>query len=433
LLRVVEKAGRYGLQWSGWSSFIAFALLGFYLVTRGHYTGRLPFWLELKQLVLGTLSAMLIDAGIRGLIFAAPFGFETVVRWLLLVPAVLLTRQATKVILQRYDLWDVRALVIDQRTEPHDAGRILGFVLEPGYRSVATVTLAEAAAWSEQLLASTMKNIGCVFVVLVVRAADPDGMAAERTMISLLDRTGIRYAIVPTFHNYVIPTIGYSNRHSFRPGAVMLVRNNRMGRRARRLAKSAFDRLLAGLLLVIVSPLFLFLLLKLRADGSSALFEHTRIGADGKPFQCLKFRTMVPNADEILLELLDRDPIARAEWVAKRKLSNDPRITHLGRFLRTTSLDELPQLLNVLRGDMSMVGPRPIVAEEVRHYGHDFIYYCGTKPGITGLWQVSGRSGTTYEERVRCDVWYAQNWSFWHDCSILLKTIPAVLQRRGAI
>jgi undecaprenyl-phosphate galactose phosphotransferase len=130
--------------------------------------------------------------------------------------------------------------------------------------------------------------------------------------------------------------------------------------------------------------------------------------------------------------VLDSDPRAAAAWAADQKLPNDPRITKIGRFLRRSSLDELPQLFNVLRGEMSLVGPRPIVAAEVARYESDIEYYYEAKPGITGLWQVSGRNDTGYARRVKLDVWYVRNWTLWHDIAILLKTIPAVFLRRGA-
>jgi len=141
---------------------------------------------------------------------------------------------------------------------------------------------------------------------------------------------------------------------------------------------------------------------------------------------------MVVDADLRLRILLDTDKRAAAEWSADQKLSNDPRITKIGRFLRQSSLDELPQLFNVLRGEMSLVGPRPIVPSEVIRYDDDIEYYYAAKPGLTGLWQVSGRNETGYARRVKLDVWYVRNWSLWHDLAILCKTVPAVFLRRGA-
>jgi undecaprenyl-phosphate galactose phosphotransferase len=141
---------------------------------------------------------------------------------------------------------------------------------------------------------------------------------------------------------------------------------------------------------------------------------------------------MVTNSAEALQHVLATDREAAAEWAATQKLRHDPRVTRVGRLLRKTSLDELPQLFNVLRLDMSLVGPRPIVTKEVDRYGDDIAFYYETRPGITGLWQVSGRNTTSYSHRVQLDTWYVKNWTIWHDVAILAKTIPAVLQRRGA-
>jgi undecaprenyl-phosphate galactose phosphotransferase len=162
------------------------------------------------------------------------------------------------------------------------------------------------------------------------------------------------------------------------------------------------------------------------------LFAHRRIGAGGRHFYCLKFRTMVVNADQVLQQILATDPERAAEWRATHKLRDDPRVTRLGKLLRQMSLDEVPQLLNVIRLEMSLVGPRPIVDSEIAHYGEDIAHYYALRPGLTGLWQVSGRSDTSYARRVRLDVWYVNNWTIWHDLAVLLKTIPAVLRREGA-
>ena len=257
-------------------------------------------------------------------------------------------------------------------------------------------------------------------------------LQAERNVISALDRLKVPYALMPALTSNLFPTSRFKSQHFFTPGAVMLVRENQLVRRVSRSLKTALDSIAACFLVVLFSPVFLILFWKVRADGGPALFRHERIGANGKPFHCLKFRTMVTNADQVLQELLLYDAEARAEWATKRKLTHDPRVTAIGSFLRNTSLDELPQLFNVIRGEMSLVGPRPIVQAETHHYGYNLTYYCEAKPGITGLWQVSGRSSTTYDERVKLDVWYVQNWSLWHDGAILFKTIPAVLTRKGA-
>jgi exopolysaccharide production protein ExoY len=219
--------------------------------------------------------------------------------------------------------------------------------------------------------------------------------------------------------------------------AAKLLRHHRVTRQAGLQAgiKRAIDILGAGAILLLILPLMALIILAIRRDGGPALFSHPRIGLGGRSFGCLKFRSMVTDADARLAKLLAEDPAAAAEWAVRRKLARDPRITRIGAFLRSTSLDELPQLLNVLRGEMSLVGPRPVVQQELdQHYSPAATEaYCAMRPGITGLWQVSGRSDTTYAERVALDTRYARDWSLGLDLRILLRTIPAVLQRRGAI
>jgi len=182
----------------------------------------------------------------------------------------------------------------------------------------------------------------------------------------------------------------------------------------------------------LLSPAFGLISLLIRKSGGAALYSHERIGRYGNSFNCLKFRSMRADADKVLGDLLKNDPKARAEWEKDFKLKNDPRITPVGHFLRRTSLDELPQLFNVLRGEMSLVGPRPVVEEELKRYQDNVHYYLQVRPGMTGLWQVSGRNDTSYVERVSLDSWYVQNWSLWYDIAILFKTIDIVLNRKGA-
>jgi exopolysaccharide production protein ExoY len=198
---------------------------------------------------------------------------------------------------------------------------------------------------------------------------------------------------------------------------------------------SLLDLVLATLLLIFLAPLLVALAVAIRlSDGGPALFAHERLGRGGRSFPCLKFRTMAVDADVRLRSLLDTDPHARAEWNATHKLRHDPRVTAIGGFLRRSSLDELPQLINVLRGQMSLVGPRPIVGAEIRRYGRRYADYCSIRPGITGLWQVSGRSDVGYRRRVAMDVLYARRRRRRAGLYlyILLMTAPAVLLRRGA-
>ena len=198
--------------------------------------------------------------------------------------------------------------------------------------------------------------------------------------------------------------------------------------------KTAFDYILTLVGAVFISPLFFYIAYRIKKeDPGPVFFAHTRIGKDGKPFPCYKFRSMVVNSQEMLQKYVVKNPAAREEWERDFKLKDDPRVTPIGKFLRSTSLDELPQIFNVLRGEMSLVGPRPVIQEELdKYYGETAKLYCTVKPGITGLWQVSGRSDIGYDERVALDATYIKYRSMWGDIVILWKTIGVVLMKKGA-
>jgi exopolysaccharide production protein ExoY len=192
-------------------------------------------------------------------------------------------------------------------------------------------------------------------------------------------------------------------------------------------SKRVIDIIAAVSGIVLLAPLLIicFVAIVVTSPGP-VLFRHKRVGFKGKYFGCLKFRTMVTDAPERLRQLLDTDPVAAAEWTTNQKLRNDPRVTAMDAILRKSSLDELPQLFNVLKGDMSIVGPRPVTEEELVRYSSAVSAYQACRPGITGLWQVSGRSTTTFGKRIACDSFYAQNWSITLDAKIIVATIPAV-------
>ncbi|KAB1069576.1 sugar transferase [Methylobacterium planeticum] len=198
-------------------------------------------------------------------------------------------------------------------------------------------------------------------------------------------------------------------------------------------SKRAFDITVALIAVFALSLVFVLVAIAIKLSSRGpVLFKHGRIGRNGERFDCLKFRTMHAAGDAILRDHLDAHPAARAEWQATQKLHHDPRITALGRVLRKSSVDELPQLINILRGDMSLVGPRPIVQSEVPRYGAHIRAYCSVRPGLTGLWQVSGRSDTSYDQRVAFDCEYVARRTFLYDLGIILRTLPAVFAARGA-
>ena len=199
------------------------------------------------------------------------------------------------------------------------------------------------------------------------------------------------------------------------------------------LGKRVFDAAVAVCAILLLLPLLGVVALVIRlTDKGPIFFSHKRMGFGGTSFRCWKFRTMSVDGSRILAEHLARDASAALEWAQTQKLRDDPRVTPIGRFLRASSLDELPQLWNVVCGEMSLVGPRPIVESEAGHYGRAIRFYMSVRPGLTGLWQVSGRSGTTYRRRVALDKAYVVRWSFGKDVLILFKTIPAVLLAKGS-
>ena len=206
--------------------------------------------------------------------------------------------------------------------------------------------------------------------------------------------------------------------------------------RARRSAiKRAIDLVFSSLLLLFIAPFLLVIAVIIKlGDGGSVLFTQERPGVGGRLFRCYKFRTMAMDAEDRLNDLLQNDPQAAEDWRLYKKLKRDPRITPIGRFLRKTSIDEIPQLFNILKGEMSIIGPRPITKREIPEYGTpaDFAIYGAVRPGVLGLWQVSGRSDTDYDRRIQLDARYARDWSIWMDVKILFLGVPVVLFGKGA-
>ena len=196
------------------------------------------------------------------------------------------------------------------------------------------------------------------------------------------------------------------------------------------LAKRAFDVISAGAALLVLSPFFLVIALLIKLDSKGpVIFKHNRIGKNGQPMGLYKFRSMVQDAEEAIKRFT---PEQRKEWETNFKLEHDPRITKIGAFLRKTSLDELPQLLNILKGDLSVVGPRPVIAKELELYGENKDKFLSVTPGLTGYWQAYARSDCSYEQRMEMELYYAEHANFWWDIKIIFVTVGAVLSRKGA-
>jgi Undecaprenyl-phosphate galactose phosphotransferase WbaP len=261
----------------------------------------------------------------------------------------------------------------------------------------------------------------------VVAKADPD---AQTQRLFCREEVGIRDWILMSSLDGYASLWGQAVEVG---GVPALWAHNRLLSPGSRLLKRAVDIVitLASLLLTLPLIAAIIALVRISSPGP-AFYGQERIGRHGRRFKAWKFRTMVVNADEVLEKYLGTDPLLRAEWEANHKLKIDPRVTWIGSFLRKTSLDELPQLWNVLCGEMSLVGPRPIVEAEIDKYADEYEYYVDVLPGITGLWQVSGRNNTTYPERVAFDAYYVKNWSLWLDLYILISTVRVILFREGA-
>ena len=425
--RAIENLTSLGAAWHGWGTLLVLVSLLGYFGGRGHYTTRVPSWTQLGDVVIASLIALACDTFLTVAIYGQEVQVEGLLRWVLLSPCLLLLRTVTRGGLRAAGLWSLRTMIVADASERETAQEALTSDPALGYRVIGTVTPQAAAALPDVDLANMLAGHGADFVVVAVGGGDA---RAEHAVLGALRRTGLPLALVPALRG--LPVIGFRQHYFLGHDIVMLVSNSNLARPFSRVLKAMFDQVAAAMLVVLLAPLLLVLAILVRRDGGPAFYRHRRIGIGGRMFDCIKFRSMAVDADAVLRRVLADDPAAAAEWAATQKLRNDPRVTRVGRFLRRSSLDELPQLFNVLRGEMSLVGPRPIVQAEVERYAGDIEYYYAAKPGLTGLWQVSGRSDMSYARRVRLDVWYVRNWTLWHDIAILFKTIPAVFLQRGA-
>lgn len=406
---------------------VMFGAIVFYLAIHGRYGERITFWHELRLLVCGSFCAIVMAAALgmlAGDVTSRVPAFAGVV--IFAATATAFNRFA-KYLLNYAGVWGCPIVVVGDGPSAAEAEAALTSDRLLGYRFVGRVDPdVLLSAPSTLRLRPVLNRYGANRLLI---ALDVDG-DKQRRLIECALREGVPFAMVPQPHAF--PAFAFEATRAFGQNPMLLSYRNGLSRPVSRMVKAAIDITLAALLLVLSSFLFLILAVASRLDGGPMLYAHRRVGAGGRPFYCLKFRTMVVNADRVLEEALARDPALAAEWEATRKLVDDPRVTRLGRILRKTSLDELPQLINVLRLEMSLVGPRPIVESEVPLYGEAIAQYYATRPGLTGLWQVSGRSNTSYARRVQLDVWYVNNWTVWNDIAVLFKTIPAVLRRQGA-
>ena len=396
-------------------------------MVQGHYHRRIPFWSEARQVILSCIIGLLTSGLFEFISRLHTSQLFLIGTWLVMPVFILSLRRVAKYGLTLAGLWRIPILIVGDRMNMQSASAAL--LSEPilGYHVVDCENLASLAPKAGEL--GWQRLLQQCGAQLVIVAFDPQ-CYPKRDFVESLVREHIPFAMMPQSDG--LPVSGFQWNYFFSHDTMLVTYRNNLAKPLQRIAKIVFDLSVATLALIVLAPLLLLVALLVKLDGGPALFVHTRIGVAGREFKCLKFRSMSVDGDSMLNGLLSRNPASAAEWAATHKLRNDPRVTRIGRLLRKTSLDELPQLLNVLRLEMSLVGPRPIVRHEVPRYAEDIAYYYQARPGITGLWQVSGRSDASYERRVRLDCWYIKNWTVWHDVAILAKTIPVIFNRKGA-
>ncbi len=412
---------------------IQFAVLAsgavFIFFVLGHYRLPVPVWTAYSHIVIICLIMLLADGF---LVYAAKYHLSRlwlVSTWLLAAGLIPFGRVITRRILDGLGIWRIPSLLVGTGEVTDHIRRALAADPTLGYEIIDVIDPAVMETPKNgQLWRQFCEKRGARFVILSLSDQE---MTTYSDLLSDLVWERLPFAVVPSLGG--LPILGFDQLSFIGQDFMMLVAKNNLGQPIRRRVKFVSDIVMASLLTLAFLPIFILFSGLISRDGGSILFRHQRVGQGGRLFDCLKFRTMVPNAQQVLEAHLREHPEDAAEWQEHFKLRNDPRVTPIGRFLRSTSLDELPQLFNVLRGDMSLVGPRPVTEEELPYYGRDVMFYLETRPGITGLWQVSGRSDTSYAQRVMFDTWYVKNWTLWHDIAILAKTIPVVLARKGAV
>ncbi|WP_273404297.1 undecaprenyl-phosphate galactose phosphotransferase WbaP [Actinobacillus porcinus] len=402
-----------------------------------HYTYRKPFWFELKEIFRTLIIFFVIELSI----IALSKLYVSRTFWILTWSVIFILTPAARIILKkvliRTGWYKKDTVIIGTGANAKEVSKALNDETYLGFNLHYFVS-------SDEIKEDDIHGISIINVQGqdLLKSLDIDKTDTQ-FILALDNETTLDYwlrylaknkcrsvSVIPNMRG--IPLYGTDMSFLFSHEMLLLRINNNLAKRSSRILKRTMDIIGSLAIIIALSPVLLVLYFLIKKDGGNAIYGHPRIGRNGKEFKCLKFRSMVVNSKEVLENLLATDPEAKAEWDKDFKLRNDPRITKVGAFIRKISLDELPQLFNVLKGEMSLVGPRPIIKDELERYEEDVDYYLMAKPGMTGLWQVSGRNDVDYETRVYFDSWYVKNWSLWNDIAILFKTVNVVLKRDGA-
>jgi Undecaprenyl-phosphate galactose phosphotransferase WbaP len=408
----------------------------------GDYSRREPFWDGVRTAIAALFVASLPDfaaVALRPWHYSLSGAIES---WAFLVFAIPAMRQGARMILSTAGLWQRRTALIGHGPAAEVAHAALSTSMSLGFDIqwiLSIGTDAELPASLSKLRTMVLANAtdaglllqaaGCDQAILAMTDAE---QSAYPELVQRLSEANVATAIVPPLAQ--IPLGNLRTNVLFGRNILLFQVRDNLRRWPQRVFKRVFDVVGAIFGLIVLSPFFLVLaILVKRQDGGPITYSQIRIGREGVPFRCLKFRTMARDAEQRLASWRENNPDLYEEYVKTYKLKADPRVTRLGKWLRRTSLDELPQLLNILRGEMSFVGPRPVVERElIDFYGPSAQLYMRVRPGLTGLWQVSGRSNTGYAERIAFDEWYILNWSVWYDLIILAQTFGAMISGHGA-
>ncbi|MEQ8403882.1 MAG: exopolysaccharide biosynthesis polyprenyl glycosylphosphotransferase [Oceanicaulis sp.] len=412
----------------GWAILTLAGALGLvaFLRTKGHYRIRQALADQIRPLTQGCVLAILIVSTAQLALGETGLDAGSIAKWLLAPVLILALRFGAREAMKTRGAWFQPVTLIAPHGSAAEGRALLDVNDGHGLTVAGTLDLATFDDLSEAELGARLEALAGETVFL---APDARGQAAASRIAGRLSARGEDFYYRPALGR--IPTQKIDLLDAPPADGLVIRVSDSLARPLAQSFKRVFDVVAAGIALLLLSPALVVIAALIRRDGGPALFSQSRAGRAGSTFACLKFRTMAVDAEDRLAAMLEADPHARAQWDAYQKLDDDPRITTVGAVLRRYSLDELPQLINVLRGEMSLIGPRPMLPEQRGLYGPSLDAYDRMRPGLTGLWQVNGRNATTFEERARLDDWYARNWSLWRDGVIVLRTVRELALARG--
>ncbi|QXN62367.1 undecaprenyl-phosphate galactose phosphotransferase WbaP [Serratia fonticola] len=416
-------------------AFLSILCVAWFLVRLRHYTYRKPFWFELKEIIRTLLIFSVIDLALVAFSKWQFSRYLWLFCWTFSIFLVPFGRFFSRKLLDKLGIWSKKTIILGTGKNAVEAMSALHSEEMLGFDIIAFCDVGSGVISVSGLPVINNEkdfwlNVHPDETHIIVAFEFEESDKVSYWLKSLSKNKCRSVTVVPSLRG--VPLYGTDMSFIFSHEVILLRVNNNLAKRTSRIIKRSFDIIGALSITILLSPVLIILALLVKKDGGASIYGHERIGLNGERFNCYKFRSMVLNSREVLEDLLANSEEARNEWNKDFKLKSDPRITKVGYFIRKTSLDELPQLFNVIKGEMSLVGPRPIIEAELERYAGDVDYYLMAKPGMTGLWQVSGRNNVDYDTRVYFDAWYVKNWSLWNDIVILFKTVSVVIRRDGA-